>query len=130
MSIDGVQLKNAAPANELDRFGESVDMLTTGTSHRFMIILHGFMRMLSLLSAIPWLTSLVSLLPSDLAEFETIAQDCMDKRRTKGSSRKDIFYYLLGEDKETGTRLSERELLLDSRTAIVGGSDTTSISLG
>lgn len=107
-------------------------MLESGQSHRFMIILHGFMKMLSVLSAVPWIYSLVELLPAggDIKEFEKIARDLMSRRREKGSSRKDIFYYLLGEDKETGSRLNELELVMDSRTAIVGGSDTTSISLG
>ncbi|KAJ4371634.1 hypothetical protein N0V83_004854, partial [Neocucurbitaria cava] len=113
-------------------FGESFDMLNTGKDHPFMTILHSFMKSLSIMSAVPWITSLLELLPAtgDLKEFENIARDLMDKRRAKGSSRKDIFYYLLGEDKETGSRLNERELVMDSRTAIVAGSDTTSISLG
>jgi cytochrome P450 len=118
--------------SEKNRFGESFKMLETGSSHRFMTILHRFMKSLSVLSAVPWITSLMNLLPAgaDIKEFEKIASDMVNKRRAKGSTRKDIFYYLLGEDKETGSRLNERELVMDSRTAIVGGSDTTSISLG
>ncbi|GAB7356545.1 hypothetical protein MBLNU459_g7285t2 [Dothideomycetes sp. NU459] len=113
-------------------FGHSFDMLKTGESHHFMVILHNFMNSLNLLSAIPWLTTLVNILPasSDSKKFDQFSKDCFTKRRAQGPSRKDIFYYLLGEDKETGSRLSELELVLDSRTAIIGGSDTTSIALG
>jgi cytochrome P450 len=90
------------------------------------------MNILSVLSAVPWLTTLLDVLPAsgDIKEFEQISRDCFQRRRTKGSARKDVFYYLLGEDKETGSKLTELELVMDSRTAIVGGSDTTSIALG
>ena len=97
-----------------------------------MEILHRFMNILSIVSAVPWLTSLLDVLPAsgDIKIFEQISRDCFQKRRAKGSSRKDVFYYLLGEDKETGSKLTELELVIDSRTAIVRGSDTTSIALG
>lgn len=90
------------------------------------------MNLLSVISAIPWVTTLLDILPAsgDIKEFEQISRDCLERRRVKGSARKDIFYYLLGEDKETGSKLTEIELVLDARTAIVGGSDTTSIALG
>ena len=86
----------------------------------------------SILSAVPWLPSLVDLLPAsaDIKEFEDFSRVCFTKRRAKGSFRKDIFNYLLGEDKETGSKLSKLDLVMDSGTAIVGGSDTTSIALG
>lgn len=97
-----------------------------------MMILHRFTKILSVLGAIPWLTSLISMLPvsGDMKEVEKFSKDCYNRRRARGSSRKDIFHYLLGEDKEAGTRLNEAELVIESRTAIVGGSDTTAIVLG
>lgn len=97
-----------------------------------MITLHRFIKVLSILGAIPWLTSLVDKLPAshDIKEVENFSKACYHRRRAKGSFRKDIFHYLLGEDTESGTRLNEPELIIESRTAIVGGSDTTSITLG
>lgn len=113
-------------------FGESFDTLESGKDHPFMVTLHKFMNTLSIVSAIPWITTLLNVLPAsaEIKEFEEISRQQFRKRRSKGSSRKDVFYYLLGEDKETGSKLTEPELVLDARTAIVGGSDTTSIALG
>jgi cytochrome P450 len=114
------------------RFGEPFDMLKTGKKHHFIIVLHRFMKGLSILGAIPWLTSLVDKMPAsgDIKEVERFSRQCFDRRQAKSSSRKDIFYYLLGEDKESGSKLNEPELVIESRTAIVGGSDTTAITLG
>lgn len=107
------------------------DMTKTGETHHFMTTIHKFMKSVSILSAIPWLTSLVRTLPTNSAvkDLEKYSRDCFQNRKAKGSSRRDLFYYLLGEDQD-GTRLTELELIMDSRTAIVGGSDTTSIALG
>jgi cytochrome P450 len=106
-------------------------MVKTGTTHHFMITVHKFMTAVSLLSAIPWLSSLANILPTGTAvkDLEKYSRDCFLNRKEKGSSRKDLFYYLLGED-QGGSQLTELELVLDSRLAIVGGSDTTSIALG
>lgn len=107
-------------------------MVESGTSHYWMDILHSFMRTLSILGPVPWIASLLELLPvaKDVQRFEDFSRDCFEKRRSQGSSRKDIFYHLLAEDKETGSKLSEHELIIDARTGIVGGSDTTAITFG
>ncbi|EXJ59298.1 uncharacterized protein A1O5_12179 [Cladophialophora psammophila CBS 110553] len=112
-------------------FGVPFDMVKTGQTHHFMDTIHKFMKAVSILSAIPWLNSLANALPTDSAvkDLEKFSRDCFQNRKAKGSSRKDLFYYLLGEDQD-GTKLTELELIMDSRTAIVGGSDTTSIALG
>jgi cytochrome P450 len=106
-------------------------MVKTGQVHHFMTTIHRFMKAVSILSAIPWLTSLANALPTDSAvkDLEAYSRNCFNDRKAKGSSRKDLFYYLLGED-QGGTTLTELELIMDTRTAIVGGSDTTSIALG
>lgn len=106
-------------------------MVKTGQVHHFMTTIHNFMKAVSILSAIPWLTSLANALPTDSAvkDLEAYSRNCFNDRRAKGSSRKDLFYYLLGED-QGGTTLTELELIMDTRTAIVAGSDTTSIALG
>ncbi|KAF2209824.1 hypothetical protein CERZMDRAFT_99883 [Cercospora zeae-maydis SCOH1-5] len=113
-------------------FGRSFDMIQSGHAHQFMITLHKFMHSLSLLSAIPWMTSLLRLLPvsAEIKMFQDFAEDCVQERVANSSPRRDLFHFLLGEDKETGSKLTRAQLVQESRTAIAGGSDTSSITLG
>jgi cytochrome P450 len=107
------------------------DMTKAEKNDHFMTTIHKFMKSVSILSAIPWLTSLGCRLPANSAvkDLEEYSRDCFQNTREKGSSRTDLFYYLLGEDQD-GTKLIELGLVIDSRTAIVGGSDRTAIAIG
>ncbi|KAM3414442.1 hypothetical protein BST61_g9607 [Cercospora zeina] len=113
-------------------FGHPFNMIKSGQVHHCMTTLHKFMHMLSLLSAIPWITSLLRLLPvsPEIKQYHNFAEECVQNRVASSSPRRDLFYFLLGEDKETGSKLNRAQLVQESRTAIAGGSDTTSITLG
>ncbi|KIX99293.1 uncharacterized protein Z520_04869 [Fonsecaea multimorphosa CBS 102226] len=89
-------------------FDMPFNMVKSGETHHFMTTLRRFMKAVSMLSAIPWLNSLVHALPTDSAvkDLEEYSRDCFKTRKAQGSSRKDLFYYLLGED-QNGTKLTE-----------------------
>ncbi|POV95146.1 hypothetical protein PSTT_16433 [Puccinia striiformis] len=59
-------------------------------------------------------------------EFREFTRSMFLRRRNQGlGTQLDVFHYLLGEDTETGTRLTETELAADSTLLVITGSDTT-----
>ncbi|KNZ63089.1 cytochrome P450 67, partial [Puccinia sorghi] len=53
-------------------------------------------------------------------EFKEFTRSMFLRRRNQGlAPQLDVFHYLLGEDTETGTRLSESELAADSTLMVI-----------
>ncbi|KAH9462617.1 hypothetical protein Pst134EB_006504 [Puccinia striiformis f. sp. tritici] len=87
-------------------------------------------RQVGIVRNMPWLTPLVKAWPStqrkEQHEFREFTRSMFLRRRNQGlGTQLDVFHYLLGEDTETGTRLTETELAADSTLLVITGSDTT-----
>jgi cytochrome P450 len=65
-------------------------------------------------------------LPQRIKIFLRQNEERFQNRLKQGSSRLDLFTYLLGEDDPNSLRLTERELVADAGLIVVAGSDTTS----
>ncbi|PLW22805.1 hypothetical protein PCASD_12137 [Puccinia coronata f. sp. avenae] len=98
--------------------------------HRILTHMGRVVRQVGILRNMPWLTPLVQAWPStqreDQSQFKEFTRSMFLRRRNQGlGSQIDVFHYLLGEDTETGTRLSVAELAADSTLLVITGSDTT-----
>ncbi|KAI8454163.1 cytochrome P450 67 [Phakopsora pachyrhizi] len=87
-----------------------------------------------ILRNVPWLTPLVKIWPSaqtkEQVAFREFTKTMFLKRWKQGLGKQiDVFHYLLGEDTETGTRLTISELAADSTLLIITGADTTRMVL-
>ncbi|KAI9445739.1 high nitrogen upregulated cytochrome P450 monooxygenase 2 [Lactarius psammicola] len=63
---------------------------------------------------------------SVLARFRAFCKERVLERLRIGADRKDLFYYLSGEDMPDGERPSPAEVVQDGMLAIIAGSDTSS----
>jgi len=110
-------------------FGAPFDMLETSKKHFFVETLEKFMQVLIPLQELAWLRQLIRRvvpLPKQLKIFEEQNTERFERRLAQGSSRRDIFTYLLGEDNPDVVKLSRTELIADTGLIVVAGSDTTS----
>jgi len=112
-------------------FGESFNMLNTGTQNDAMTIVQGFAQFNAQVCTIPWCSTLFAWLPKDpKAEgLFTFAKERVKERLPLGTSRDDVFTHLLREDRVSKKKYNELELILESLMLTIGGSDTTSSSL-
>jgi len=98
--------------------------------HRILSHMGRVVRQVGTIRNMPWLTPVVQAWPctqrKEQLEFKEFTKSMFLRRRDQGlASQLDVFHYLLGEDTETGTRLSESELAADSTLMVITGSDTT-----
>ncbi|KAA1094636.1 cytochrome P450 monooxygenase 67 [Puccinia graminis f. sp. tritici] len=98
--------------------------------HRILTHMGRVVRQVGIVRNMPWLTPLVKAWPStqrkEQSEFRDFTKSMFLRRRNQGfGSQLDVFHYLLGEDTETGTRLTAAELAADSTLLVITGSDTT-----
>ncbi|BEI85721.1 hypothetical protein CcaverHIS002_0600080 [Cutaneotrichosporon cavernicola] len=113
-------------------FGEPFGMLDAGVKHFYVETLENAMQTLIPFHEISWIRILLRKLlplPERLKIFETQNMERFERRAKQGSARRDLFTYLLGEEKEdTGQlfKLTRLELIADAGTIVVAGSDTTS----
>jgi cytochrome P450 len=63
---------------------------------------------------------------SPLVRYQEFCRERAIERLRKGASRKDLFYYLSGEELPESERPSPDRIVQDGQLAIVAGSDTTS----
>jgi cytochrome P450 len=63
---------------------------------------------------------------SPLVRFRTFCREQVLKRLRMGANRRDLFYYLSGEELPESERPSAAQLAEDGQLAIIAGSDTTS----
>ncbi|KIJ23223.1 hypothetical protein M422DRAFT_276244 [Sphaerobolus stellatus SS14] len=80
---------------------------------------------------VPWLEAFAGLIGSNksIRKLRKFALHSVLARKEKGSSTKDLFYYLLDEAGSGSQPLSFPNLILESTLAIVAGSDTTGAAL-
>ncbi|EXJ70264.1 uncharacterized protein A1O5_06332 [Cladophialophora psammophila CBS 110553] len=133
-------------------FGQDFGMLEKAEQHLYMKFLHQALRVLSIFSHTPWANPLckyifrydldrakthltiVPFVPVDAEtrkegrKFMEISAQQYQNRKARGTSREDIFSYLLASDSK-GVNLDDDELSADSGALIVGGSDTTAVCL-
>lgn len=113
-------------------FGEPFGMLDAGEKHFFMQTLEEAMQALFPFSELPWLRIIFARclpIPARLKRFEKQNIERFERRLAQGSSRRDIFTYLLGEEKDEGgqtIKFTRMELIADTGLVVVAGSDTTS----
>jgi cytochrome P450 len=113
-------------------FGEPFGMMDAGAKHNFVITLENAMQSLIPFHEISWIRILLRKLmplPERLKVFEQQNTERFERREKQGSARRDLFTYLLGEEKEDSGnmfKLTRLELIADTGTIVVAGSDTTS----
>ncbi|KAF2802071.1 cytochrome P450 [Mytilinidion resinicola] len=112
-------------------FGKSFEMLKHGKEHDYMTIVQGFAVFGGMISTIPWIATTFAYIPRNKAAegLFTFAKERVKERLPLGQTVKDVFSYLLVEDRVTKKKYSEPELVVESLMLSIGGSDTTSSSL-
>lgn len=83
----------------------------------------------SCLSHLPWVAPFLRIIPlgERTVRFVQFGKDCVRRRLSKGCIKKDLIYYLSGEDKpDVAERTPLKQLLLDGPSAIQAASETTS----
>ncbi|OCK79910.1 cytochrome P450 [Lepidopterella palustris CBS 459.81] len=112
-------------------FGKSFNMLQGGASSDYMRIVQGFANFNSLICTIPWCSTVFAYLPKakGAEALFRFAAEQVKSRLPLGTSRKDAFSYLLGEDRVTRRSYNKQQIVLEALNLIIGGSDTTSSTL-
>lgn len=113
-------------------FGKSFNMLTDGNSHYILDHMESTRPAVGALICIPWLFILIQSLPiirSQRANWIAWCGSQVAERKKMGSSRTDLFSYILDRADEDPTAKPSGDLICDSELAIVAGSDTTSATL-
>lgn len=106
------------------------DLLQTQEDkHQLLTQMGQVVRQVGIIRNMPWLTPLVNTFSNagkQQEDFKEFTRSMFLRRQAQGlGSRFDVFHYLLGEDTETGARLSRTELAADSTLLVITGSDTT-----
>ncbi|KAI0347604.1 cytochrome P450 [Trametopsis cervina] len=115
-------------------FGHEFGMLRTGTDvDNFWHTLETGVAMAGIISHIPWTLPVLNLIPGGGKEIKGLQAMCGGFARTRvaqGSSSKDIFYYLTGEDDlDRKDRPVLEAVTGDAMLAVIAGSDTTATAL-
>jgi len=116
-------------------FGEDFGMIRNGRTHEFAEMLGNYMRMLALVSAVPWFKTLYRILPINMAvkkegmTFLKCTVDRFEERYKEGTDREDLTKYLLLPDPKTNISLTKEEVGQESVIVVVAGSDTSSVCL-
>lgn len=112
-------------------FGDGTSLLINqDDEHGILSHMGRVVQQVGILRNVPWLTSLVNQLPNQKIkqqnQFREFTKSMFLRRYKEGlATEVDVFHYLLGEDSETGTKLSFSELVADSTLVIIAGADTT-----
>jgi cytochrome P450 len=104
-------------------FGKSFEMLKHGKEHDYMTIIQGFAVFGGMLSTIPWIATLFAYIPRNKAAegLFTFAKERVKERLPLGQSVKDVFSYLLAEDRVTKKKYTEPDLVVESLMLSIGG---------
>ncbi|KAK1221394.1 hypothetical protein PQX77_015801 [Marasmius sp. AFHP31] len=111
-------------------FGSKTRMLKHGNDDTGVIkLIHDSGRFVEILGHVPWLSHLLTLLPSTNTQLRDIALTWGRQRVENGSETKDLWYHL--SDEEGHEKVKPRGDLVgpDSLAAIIAGSDTTATSM-
>ena len=100
-------------------------MLKHGKEHDYMTIIQGFAVFGGMVSTIPWIGTIFAWIPRHkMAEnLFTFAKERVKERLPLGESVKDIFSYLLVEDRVTKKKYTEPELVVESLMLSIGGEE-------
>ncbi|KAL0057455.1 hypothetical protein AAF712_015905 [Marasmius tenuissimus] len=111
-------------------FGSKTGMLKHGKDNTGIInLIHAGSWSAEISTHVPWLSYLLTFLPSSLSELRRISFAWGHRRVKDGSKTKDLWYHL--SDEEGHEKVKPRPDLVgpDSLSAIVAGSDTTSTAM-
>lgn len=116
-------------------FGKDFGMVKNGRMHPFAAMLGKYMRMLALVSAVPWFKTLYTILPigrelkQEALTFMKGTVDRFEERYQRGADRHDLTSYLLLPDPKTNVALTKEQIGQESVVIVVAGSDTSSVCL-
>ncbi|KAJ6570138.1 cytochrome P450 [Mycena vulgaris] len=113
-------------------FGGGVELMRDGDKDGLYAMVDGFLPTALLMSHVPWIGELSLWIPGfakDVKTFRAYAINCAIARKSQGSPRKDIFYHLIDEAGLEGEPPSLAQVISDSASAIVAGSETSSTAL-
>lgn len=114
-------------------FGRSFGTLKDGKTSDIVHLVEFGVRAIKTMGNVPYLASILRLLPSPLIAFETWLREALDWRLAKADMHEsldaDVFAYLLGERGKHHRSLNKEELYQDCMLIVVAGSDTTSNAL-
>ncbi|EJD00230.1 high nitrogen upregulated cytochrome P450 monooxygenase 2 [Fomitiporia mediterranea MF3/22] len=113
-------------------FGGGFELMRDGDKDRYLELIHASARNIAFLEHVPWLGAVVQRIPyftRKISQYRQFATKTLLARMHKGSARKDLFHYLLHEERELPKNVPLSELASDAFLAITAGSDTTSTTL-
>jgi cytochrome P450 len=92
---------------------------------------HDFVRIVAAVAPLRNICQIASLLPipAGVQRFRLKQHEMVNARLSLGTSRKDIFAHLIGEDTESGERFTRDQLTSNAELVIVAGTDTTATVL-
>ncbi|KAL0057221.1 hypothetical protein AAF712_016146 [Marasmius tenuissimus] len=111
-------------------FGSKTGMLKHGKDETGIIdLIHAGAWSAEISSQVPWLSYLLTFLPSSLSELRKICFAWGRRRVEDGSKTKDLWYHLSDEEGHEKVKPRLDRVGPDSLSAIVAGSDTTSTAM-
>ncbi|PIG82069.1 cytochrome P450 [Aspergillus arachidicola] len=118
-------------------FGKDFGNLTTGRAHSAISAVRDHMRVIAVVSHLPWLLNMLGKIPGAAAGYQGIFKWCTDQVETKRKSwdhdkyPQDIISWILKAfiDNDVSAPPSEPALHDDSRVVVIAGSDTTASAL-
>ncbi|KAB8226159.1 cytochrome P450 [Aspergillus novoparasiticus] len=118
-------------------FGKDFGNLTTGKAHSAISAVRDHMRVIAVVSHLPWLLNMLDKIPGAAAGYQGIFKWCTDQVETKRKSwdhdkyPEDIISWILKAfiDNDVSAPPSEPALHDDSRVVVIAGSDTTASAL-
>ncbi|CAD6451908.1 7a9d94ff-9170-4066-ba75-deea6008af81 [Sclerotinia trifoliorum] len=103
--------------------------LQDGTGdNSYMSHIHKYMSFASMIGALRNTAQLLAYIPetSEVRTFREKGETMLKERQERGSTYRDIFFYLLSADPEGGEKFTQKELNSNANLIIIAGTDTTS----
>ncbi|GJE94949.1 cytochrome P450 [Phanerochaete sordida] len=114
-------------------FGRELGLLKKGKDHEGMIqIIEEGIYGAGVISHMPWLLPFVACFPpllKGLRKVQNMGRNFASERLAKGSTSKDIYYFMTEDEGASQPRFTQEEIEADGMVAIVAGSDTTTTVL-
>ncbi|KAH9987800.1 cytochrome P450 [Russula vinacea] len=108
-------------------FGGGFELMEAGGDEDgIWTILESGLHVSSIVSHVPYITALLSATNGKLRRAIAFGRGSVSKRLGVGANRKDLFYYLSGEELPEAERPSFEDIAQNGTLAIIAGSDTTS----
>ncbi|KAE8316235.1 cytochrome P450 [Aspergillus transmontanensis] len=127
-------------------FGKDFGNLTTGKAHSAISAVRDHMRVIAVVSHLPWLLNMLGKIPGAAAGYQGIFKWCTDQVETKRKVSSPLYAFGLADhdkypqdiiswilkafiDNDVSAPPSEPALHDDSRVVVIAGSDTTASAL-